>query len=161
MEREYRLVINEDDEVEIFQMDGTAPHYLDVCRLQDMIAESYEPRMYIYIADSCSYDRWEQFKIGVTNDPNRRERELSVVMDHWIPVPAKRAFKLEREIHAFLRAWRVDGEWFKFDDDLGKELKAEFQTLKNARGIVKFMNTHRRRVMAKNMSINWFSGDRK
>jgi hypothetical protein len=73
----------------------------------------------VYIAKQQS---GEAFKVGVSNDPQRRVNNIStsnpydVELDMTIPsVVGDEAEQLETSIHALLRNYKLSGEWFEMD----------------------------------------------
>ena len=76
--------------------------------------------MFIYLIGS--YDRFGKckgLKIGVSDDPERRVRQLQTgshdrleLVAHWMASSGSRAYSVEAEAHHKFRNHRMIGEWF-------------------------------------------------
>lgn len=78
--------------------------------------------MYVYLIGTDDIQ-----KVGITNDLNRRLRELQtgnphkLTLHHHILVEDKDALYIEKKIHLELNHRKMKGEWFKMDSKFGTE----------------------------------------
>lgn len=59
-----------------------------------------------------------KYKIGVSNDVNRRIKDLDnrpFKVNLVCKVYCEAAYKVEQKIHANLKKYKLDGEWYNFD----------------------------------------------
>lgn len=138
MRYEFRVILDGDKAV-IKHLDGSDVSELESASVLEMLIDMYGSKLFLYVAEGKTYDRWGQHKIGVTSNPSRREGELKTYEGHLVLVPEKRVWKFEHRLHQFFDDWRVDGEWFRFDDELGKQYLEKLLSLKSEADIKKLL----------------------
>lgn len=118
---EYRVLVDdEEDSLEIVDSEGNSLDRFELMLLYNKIISRYEHKLAIYIADGVADPHGNDTKIGVSNNPGRRGKEVKAHPMNWVTCSIRTAWKLERALQQKLRFWRVEGEWFRFDDDFGK-----------------------------------------
>lgn len=72
---------------------------------------------FVYLMSNGRY-----YKVGVTNDPERRRKEIEKAsgypIDITLTVYADDPYTVEKDIHNMLFAFRVEGEWFNLPADV-------------------------------------------
>lgn len=80
---------------------------------------------YVYVIKSMTDDTY--YKIGRTNNPERRMRKFNVVLPFEITpvclIKTNDMYKLESDLHTKYAQYRADGEWFKLPVSAINELK--------------------------------------
>lgn len=85
-------------------------HYI-ACRLKSI----YEHKsLYVYVMRHNFKPHW--YKIGVTNDVERRQKENNAHVLHFVNCADHKAGVLERGIHTWLKPYAVGKEWFLIPD---------------------------------------------
>jgi hypothetical protein len=148
MDKEYRVVFNESGEARFVHLDGSEVPRWEAVPVYWKVKEQYEEKRYVYFAHDW-LDR-DLIKIGVTNDPDRRENEIEAWMIHFVACSRSTAFQHERELHKIFEAWREKGEWFRFEgEDRQRFIEPLKVSVTNERQLVKQIFTWRWNKVAK------------
>lgn len=142
MTKTYNIVIEDDGKLKIADENGSDVAWITGHSLLREIKHVYGMKSYIYIAES--YDDYDLYKIGVTNNIMRRQRELDVFMRHWIRCAAEDVFALEKELHLYFDTLRVAGEWFRLDSDDTYDFLAMLDEIKTDRDLRSWLYVARR-----------------
>jgi hypothetical protein len=95
---------------------------MSVCRSRELSADGWQAGSYLYFL-CCAGDSKDvvYIKIGISDQPTRRLyalangcalRPLTFGVCHIYS--RKMALKMEREMHRTFKAWRMQGEWYRF-----------------------------------------------
>jgi hypothetical protein len=122
--------MSEDATRRVAGMDGPVAQLANVLLEKSGLKREDEiDRRSIYVAKSDS----GELKVGVSNDPERRIRELSTANPNAIELlvdsEVDKAGKAERELHEQLQEYRTSGEWFDVPESVEEAVLLKVEEL--------------------------------
>lgn len=116
MNETYRVIRTSQGLVVHFENGDKVPGFMALSLGRELM-DQYGEKSYIYFARHPMQQGI--YKIGVSIDPLRREREFGGEIVHVIPCAPSRVYRIERAIHdAFdCTGSRVNGEWFRLAEN--------------------------------------------
>ncbi len=110
-QKQYKVITEDYKLVDVLDENGQSIDYSDGRILSLEMHTKYGPKSYLYIMDMLDdFEGKFIYKIGVSNDPDRRERELDAMLIHWIECPIETVYKWEKRIHTSLKLMGVHHE---------------------------------------------------
>jgi hypothetical protein len=126
MTKYHRIAINRDGTIYIVDDDGNRLSPAQSRRIGQGIIDTANAPIFVYLAKRKSKSGQWEYKIGMSNDPERRERELSstdfgTFIDYHFRCEAwgeNSARELEKALHVFYKyaGLHISGEWFRLNE---------------------------------------------
>lgn len=130
MSYEFKVTIDDSGNIKLVNCaDGKQTWSVAGISLAEYLLEEFEFKLtYIYMAYKDGL-----FKIGITEDLSRREKELKAEIVHWIQCGSHRARIFESALHSLFREFAVGHEWFRFPTWAQYELLRPIETQRKLR----------------------------
>lgn len=124
--KEYRVITNPDGNLLITDMEGNRLSPDETIRVGEGLSKTARTPIYVYLASRQSTKgEWVEYKIGMTNDPERRGKEILrgyknpairyyFRCDAWGDYSAQRVEKALHVIYKYA-GLHITGEWFRLD----------------------------------------------
>lgn len=118
-DQEFKIVIKPNGDLTLTTMAGESLSIETATWLMKRLNAAITVTKYLYVISGDGAGKW---KIGISDDPHRRAKELNGYVYNKIPLESGLCWRLEKHVHGMLHKYHIGNEWFDFTDENGKRL---------------------------------------